>query len=289
MAEASLPTRIFADGEEPVGDRVNNYFTLTTIKVVLKALSPTELAKIEPTFGKLLEVYSKPSFSGKLAHFLLSRQLDVVKRQEIWVIFGGKPIKFSLREFGIVTRLDCNPLPTLQPAMVKSPPGVTPYWFTLFGGEEVITRELITARLKKPASLSSETRIKYACLLLVHGLLCRRSFNMKIPKEHIELIRNLDAFLEFPWGRYTYDLTMQCIKSRNINQLAQSTVAIQGFIHALHLVVLEAVPAALSAVGEGTDPDSGDDITSPLCSLKLDKLWELEGEGEVSVLTLTII
>ncbi|CAL9237676.1 unnamed protein product, partial [Arabidopsis halleri] len=110
MTDIDLPSRLFADREEPAGDRVNMYFKLNTIKDVLKALTPKEIETIRPCFGKILDLYSKPVFSGKLAHFLLTRQLSVVKRHEIWFVFAGKPIRFSLREFGLVTSLNCNPL-----------------------------------------------------------------------------------------------------------------------------------------------------------------------------------
>lgn len=268
MENPRLPHRLFADREEPAGDRVNQYFKLNTIRVVLRALQPEELDQIRPVFGRLLEIYAKPVFSGKLTHFLLTRQLDVVKRHEIWVVFAGKPFRFSLRDFGIVTGLNCRPLPPLDQLLVKCPPGVTPYWFTLFGGEEFVTAEMLLAKLRRPRSLTTELRVKYACLLLVDGLLCRRSFNMKIPKEHVEMIRSLEVFLNYPWGRYSFDMTMQCIKSRAVNQLAQATVAIQGFIHALQLVFVEAVPAVLDAVGDATDPESGGEEVFPVISLK---------------------
>ncbi|KAG7558615.1 Ulp1 protease family C-terminal catalytic domain [Arabidopsis thaliana x Arabidopsis arenosa] len=283
MGDIDLPSRLFADREEPNGDRVNQYFKLYAIKVVLKALQPSELEIIRPCFGKLLDAYSKPTFSGKLAHFLLTRQLNVNKRHEIWVIFAGKPVRFSLREFGLVTGLDCSPLPTLDRALLKAPPGVTPYWFTLFGGEDCFTGEMLLAKLRRPKSLTSDLRVKYACLLLVDGLLCRRSYHMKIPKAHCEMIRDLDVFLKYPWGRYSFDMTMRCIKSRSIIQLAQQTVAIQGFIHALVLVLIESVPAVGSAVGEATDPESGDEDEHPVISLKLDKVWDLDGEKQVVV------
>ncbi|XP_020876425.1 uncharacterized protein LOC110227210 [Arabidopsis lyrata subsp. lyrata] len=286
MAELELPSRLFADREEPAGDRVNMYFKLNTIKAVLKALTPEELDTIRPCFGKLLDVYSKPVFSGKLAHFLLTRQLNVVKRHEIWVVFAGKPVRFSLSEFGLVTGLNCQPLPALDRALTKCPPGVTPYWFTLFGGEKCFTGEMLLGKLRRPKALSSEVRVKYAYLLLVDGFLCRRSFHMKIPKEHVEMIRDLDVFLKYPWGRYSFDMTMQCIKSRSLNQLAQATMAIQGFIHALGLVLVEAVPAVLSAVGEITDPESGDEDVFPVISLKLDKVWDLDKDSKVDVFSI---
>ncbi|KAG7534146.1 Ulp1 protease family C-terminal catalytic domain [Arabidopsis thaliana x Arabidopsis arenosa] len=283
MADLDLPSRLFADREEPAGDRVNMYFKLNTIKAVLKALTPKEIETIRPCFGTLLDLYSKPVFSGKLAHFLLTRQLSVIKRHEIWIVFAGKPIRFSLREFGLVTGLNCNPLPPLDKSLIKSPPGVTPYWFTLFGGEEWVTGEMLLTKLRRSKALDSDIRIKYACLLLVDGFLSRRSYHMKIPKSHVEMIRDLDVFLAYPWGRYSFDLTMRCIKSRSVSQLAQATVAIQGFIHALVLVFVEAVPAVLSTVAAGTDPESGDDDPFPVIYLNLDTVWDLDGEEEVDV------
>ncbi|KAG7547954.1 hypothetical protein ISN44_As12g031580 [Arabidopsis suecica] len=185
MADIDLPSRLFADREEPAGDRINMYFKLNTIKVVLKALTPKKIETIRPCFGNLLDLYSKSVFSGKLVHFLLTRQLSVVKRHEIWIVFAGKPIRFSLREFGLVTGLNCNPLPPLDKSLIKSPPG--------------------------------------------------------------------------------------------------ATVSIQGFIHALVLVFVEAVPAVLSTVGAGTDPESGDDDPFPVIYLNLDTVWDLDGEEEVDV------
>ncbi|KAG7585573.1 hypothetical protein ISN45_Aa02g009250 [Arabidopsis thaliana x Arabidopsis arenosa] len=54
------------------------YFKLNTIKAVLKALTSKEIETIRPCFGKILDLYSKPVFSGKLAHFLLTRQMQIL-------------------------------------------------------------------------------------------------------------------------------------------------------------------------------------------------------------------
>ncbi|KAH0870182.1 hypothetical protein HID58_077204, partial [Brassica napus] len=187
MDQIELPSRLFADGCEPAGDRVNQYFKLNTIRAVLKALQPSELEHIRPC-------------------------------------------------------------------------------------EESVTGEILMAKLRRPKSLTEEQRIKYACLFLVDGLLYRRSFHMKIPKQHVELIRDLDVFLSYPWGRYSFDMTMQCIKTRSPNQLAQ------GFIHALLLIFSEAVPALRSATGDETDPESDEEEDIPVVSFKLDKIWELDAE-----------
>lgn len=100
----------------------------------------------------------------------------------------------------MVTGLNCRPLPPLDRSLLKCPPGVTPYWFTLFGGEEAITGKMLLSKLRRSKALSSELHVKYACLLLVDGFLSRRSYHMKIPKSHVEMIQDLDTFLACPWA-----------------------------------------------------------------------------------------
>lgn len=48
----------------------------------------------------------------------MSRQSKVVKKHEVWFLFSGKPVRFSLREFAIV------------PLSSPSPPNISekPYW-----------------------------------------------------------------------------------------------------------------------------------------------------------------
>ncbi|WZY92689.1 hypothetical protein YC2023_065018 [Brassica napus] len=73
----SLPEMMFAAGEEPVGVRI-------------------------------IDIVDKPSFSGRFARYMMSRQLKVKKKHEVWFRFAGQPIRFSLREFAIVTGLPCE-------------------------------------------------------------------------------------------------------------------------------------------------------------------------------------
>ncbi|CAH2047539.1 unnamed protein product [Thlaspi arvense] len=230
-----LPNRLFADHQEPVGDRVNSYFKLDTIDVILKAFTPNELSVIRPCFGKMIDMYHKPAHSSKLAHFLLTWQLKTEKRHELWFIFG----------------------------------------------DENVTGEKLEVMLRHSKNISSELKVKYAYLLIVDGLLCRKSSGMKIPKDHAEMIRDLCYFLSFPWRQHCLEMTVQCIKSRSTNQLAQPTVAVQGFIHTVQMVLLEAVPAALMTMGEENGSESEEEECVMASTLKLDKLWNLDSSGQL--------
>lgn len=107
-----LPDMMFADGEEPVGVRVLTYQSSCAINSIQNALDEEEIQFIrESSFGKLVDIGEKPGFSGRFARFFLSTQLKVEKNHEAWFRFAGKPIRFSLREFAIVTGLPCDEFP----------------------------------------------------------------------------------------------------------------------------------------------------------------------------------
>ncbi|EFH41875.1 predicted protein [Arabidopsis lyrata subsp. lyrata] len=117
-----------------------------------------------------------------------------------------------------------------------------PYWFTLFVKNEEVTPEILIKRLKSGVVRDPDTRLKYPLLVLIDGVLCPRSLNMKIQEETAEVLRDVDKFLNHPWGRILFEMTMSCIKSRKASGLAQTIFVVQDFVHALQLVLLEDVP-----------------------------------------------
>ncbi|KAG2250453.1 hypothetical protein Bca52824_080589 [Brassica carinata] len=105
----SIPEIMFAAGEEPVGVRVLTYQSSRAIKKIIKGLDEEEILSIRASsFGKIIDIGEKPLFSGRFTRYMMSRQLKVKKKHEVWFRFAGQPIRFSLREFAIVTGLPCE-------------------------------------------------------------------------------------------------------------------------------------------------------------------------------------
>ncbi|KAF8113130.1 hypothetical protein N665_0056s0035 [Sinapis alba] len=103
----TLPERMFAIGKEPIGVRI------------LRALEKDETDLLcRSQFGRLIEIAEKPIFSGRFGRYLMSRQLRVRKKHEAWFLFAGKPVRFSLREFSLVTRLNCGQYPRVKYALL---------------------------------------------------------------------------------------------------------------------------------------------------------------------------
>ncbi|OAO92555.1 hypothetical protein AXX17_AT5G28500 [Arabidopsis thaliana] len=244
MEEVELPNRLIAFGEKPLGERVNVYNKIKTLCSIINALDDEERAFIiNSSLGGLMDFPNKPAFSASYSLFLLSRQLEVAKPHEIWIVYASTPVRFSLREFKIVTGLPCGKYPKVPKKKKKGTAGKQiPYYSSLFGLEEDVMVERVITMLKKKVVTDQEIRLRYACLALVDGFLLLTSHYPKIMKDHAEMAEDLQWFLKYPWGRLSFEMMTTSIKEREVEQLATTCIAVQGFLYALQLVVLEAAP-----------------------------------------------
>ncbi|CAN7037202.1 unnamed protein product [Brassica rapa subsp. trilocularis] len=255
----SLPEMMFAEGEEPVGVRVLTYQSSRIINTILNALDEEEVQFIrQSSFGKLVEIADKPAFSGRFARFLLSRQLKVEKKHEAWFRFAGQPIRFSLREFAIVTGLPCGEFPKKQKVKKKKNINDKPYWPELFGSVEDMRVSRAIKMLHKKTVTDKDIRIKLACLAIVSSVLLSTNLKMKMLKEHAELLGDMEEFFAFPWGRIAFDMLMTSIKKKDEISLSQNSIALKGFALALQLVIVEAVPSLTEVVQESCSSSESD-------------------------------
>ncbi|XP_018436588.1 uncharacterized protein LOC108808979 [Raphanus sativus] len=255
----SIPEMMFAVGEEPVGVRVLTYLSSGAINRIYKALDEDEVEIIRGSaFGKILEIVNKPVFSGRFARYILSRQLKTKKKHEAWFRFAGKPIRFSLREFAIVTGLPCGKYPLKSKMKLKATIAEKPYWPSLFGKMDVATVASVIRMLRKHTVEDRIVRIKYACLAILSSVLLPTNVKMKICREHVEAIEDLEDFFSYPWGRLAFDMLMTSIKERDEIALSQNTIAVKGFALALQLVMVEAVPCLNEVIQESCSSSEGD-------------------------------
>jgi len=59
------------------------------------------------------------------------------------------------------------------------------------------------------------------------------------------MVKDVDSFLKYPWGRTSFLLTIISAKQRTTKELAQDRTPIQGFPHALVLVTVTCCPAII--------------------------------------------
>ncbi|XP_022560083.2 uncharacterized protein LOC111206910 [Brassica napus] len=151
MEDLLLPPRMFAAVEEPLGERVNSYHKLKRTELLIDALEPEELEFLRnSTFGKILAIEENPPFSG-LVHLC------------------GNPVRMSLREFAIVTRLNCQKIP--EPTKKrKNPLKEKLYWNELLGSLKFCTVDTAIDMLKKKASVAIRGYVDAIQLVLLAAI-----------------------------------------------------------------------------------------------------------------------
>ncbi|KAL1188191.1 hypothetical protein V5N11_003220 [Cardamine amara subsp. amara] len=99
--EEEFPKHYFRFGDEPQVDHINNNCKFSAIKKINKAL-PTEYKQVKTTsvFANIPAIFENGlHFSGTTIHSMMCRRLLTRKKYEFWCVFGGRPLRFSLREF----------------------------------------------------------------------------------------------------------------------------------------------------------------------------------------------
>ncbi|KAG2333240.1 hypothetical protein Bca52824_004420 [Brassica carinata] len=260
MDDLGVPLRMFESGSEPTGrKRVNNYFNLRWIDIIKGALEEEDKQMlIDSQFGRVLQMGGH-TFSVMFLHYCLSRQLITAKEYELWWTFVGKPIRYAIQDFALVTGLNCGDGVGLPGEAEKgigrgkaSGKGKSSMsiWDDLFRGEEKPTPGWIMERLVKGKKYKDGlTRLRLALLVLVEGILCPTCGTTKIRPEVVSMLGNLDAFLKYPWGRESFLLTVKSTKSRSAANYVKDTMAIQGFTHAMVLVTVTACPSIIIKTG----------------------------------------
>ncbi|KAF8094783.1 hypothetical protein N665_0353s0014 [Sinapis alba] len=112
MDDLGHPCQFFETGfEAPRKKMVNNYFNFRWIEVLKSALEDEDLAMLTTSqFGKVWHM-GDHTFSLMFLHYLISRQLVIEKDFELWWLFIGKPIRYAIQDFCLVTGLDCSETP----------------------------------------------------------------------------------------------------------------------------------------------------------------------------------
>ncbi|EOA39894.1 hypothetical protein CARUB_v10008573mg [Capsella rubella] len=277
-----LPPRIFATDRYPDA-RLNVYSRPDILTVVCQVLRGTpEFDKIlNSSLGSLFRLrISECPMSCKLVHALLCRQVLSKKKYELWTVFGGYPLRFSLVEFGAVTGLSCAEFPEDYDHDFEPSPDSTDssFWDELIGPNRKTTLADVSKIFEDPAMTDPEKRLWLALILIVDGVLIASSQTHKPTFKYVEMLRDIDSFLSFPWGRESFLKTISTMRPEIKNngqplskkprvqgklntplqtftdQLQQKSFRLQGFPLSLHLLAYRNISGLLDKVPGSADP-----------------------------------
>lgn len=126
-----------------------------------------------------------------------------------------------------MTGLNCKKLPDPSRKKKKNPLNEKLYLNELFGSLKSCTVDTVIDMLKKKIVKNRETRIKFACLAITSSILFPSSHTPRIIPEHVDMIRDLDEFLAYQWGRASYLTLISSITAKDEIALSQASVAIR--------------------------------------------------------------
>ncbi|KAM3250263.1 hypothetical protein P3S67_022658 [Capsicum chacoense] len=169
-------------------------------------------------FGKYLNLPNNINirFQMNLVYQLLQRKIISHRKEKVWINYYGMPVCFGMREFAIITGLNCHLSVVYDEEKMSTKTLRRRQQIIDLVGKTCKEKELIEHIRSEDVRKSVK---KSLCLLyFVHNFLCAKDLNMKLPSEWVLLSANRDAFSAYPWGRVSYDLTIQyLLKAVNPN------------------------------------------------------------------------
>ncbi|PON40566.1 hypothetical protein TorRG33x02_340120 [Trema orientale] len=235
--------------------------TINCIKEAVKNdLEDLQWFKEQSPFGHFLDVPDHYEYSSQVMWLLLIRQACCEGRHEIWFVVNGKPIRFLLMEYALISELNCstisddlqvNPKPFIDrhfPKKKRKGISIENVMQKLSSMGTQSTKK----RGRKNVSGRNDEKLKMALLLFVSEILLNgEKLTYGIDEFLIGLVDDMEAFKQFPWGTYSHNNLLKqldwAIKSKaeelHKKNESETTHTYMGFVLPLAVLVYECIPA----------------------------------------------
>ncbi|XP_010539150.1 PREDICTED: uncharacterized protein LOC104813280 [Tarenaya hassleriana] len=180
-----------------------------TVRSLKKALTDEEFTYFqkESQFRHIFHLGCKDTLKMVPASVLLHRALKLEGEvKQLWFVLNGVPIRYSITEHAIICGLNCEKYPQ-DWAKCKG----TQFRMKMFGHSKVTISEAIKKLYATPTK-DVEDRRRLAIIILLGGVLDHGIKNNDvIPNDAVDMVNNLEFCEGFPWGRYTFERTIDHI------------------------------------------------------------------------------
>ncbi|KAH0669301.1 hypothetical protein KY285_025435 [Solanum tuberosum] len=121
------------------------------------------------------------------------------------------PACFSLKEFALITRLNCSAYPRESKLNKVLRKGEN-FHFKVARNKNISGAKLM--RLIESNKLNKEQKLKCSLVWFVHSMLLTHDWSKIVDSNHIKMADDLDFFNSYPWGKESFDLTLTYLKNR---------------------------------------------------------------------------
>ncbi|CAN6988011.1 unnamed protein product [Brassica oleracea var. botrytis] len=237
----ALPELRYPIGSEPEKTiSINQHSIVAYIKTVKEILGNDEFNRIRGTFlGPVIKLGERSlKLSAKIVHTVLTKSIKTVKRHESWFHFGAQPMRFSIREFHMVTGLKCS-------GEAREPREETERFKWDFLKGRTYTVKDVEKQLRNTREDASDERFCLAMLLLIESILLQKSLldgGTTFTLDYVKIAQDMDVLMTYPWGRTAYNLLLKSLQRAVDKSLDKNNYDLQGFPMAFLIWILESVP-----------------------------------------------
>ncbi|CAN6884935.1 unnamed protein product [Brassica oleracea] len=231
----ALPQLKYPIGSQPKQkSAINQYSGSEYISIVDSILKPDEMIRVRGSFlGPIMKLSERGlKLSAKMVYAILTRSIVSVKENEAWFHFGAQPLRFSIREFHMMTGLKCS-------GALEGPRRETYRfnWELLKGRSHKLID--VVEQLRNTREDASEERVCLAMLILVESILLRKSKGGSFPLEYAKNAQDMT----YPWGKEAYIVLLKSIQNAVANHLENKyKFELQGYPLVFLLWILESIP-----------------------------------------------
>ena len=202
-----LPRRIYTLGEEPHSLKSISYHTydlnlLTTFRQALHADEYEELKDSKlGVFIKFKEL--NVCWASRLVHYMLSFQLNIKKKYELWSLVGPEQVRFSLNEFEHLTCLNCDYIEDLENPRPEITKEMASFWEMMVVDVDAgPTSEQIIPTCGRCEDWSREDRMRLEYLAIFTGFIEGRKYSTCTRARLARLLMDLEVFENYLWGEW---------------------------------------------------------------------------------------
>lgn len=233
------PPRMYPAGKSPLQNKsMNHCCSLSDFKKITTFLGHDIYDDIRDNsqVGVLLKLASSGYiWCAQTVHHFLTHQLAIESSYEIWSLIGGRPVRFSLLEFAVITGLNCDPIDAEDKCNVDH----TEFWGELqVKPEEGPSWEELVTIMPHATGWPDEKKKRLALLFILSVGVLGLNRGSRIPLIQAKRVMDLEAFERYPWGRVGFE---KLIKSVQVVNLAGDSYVVHGCVHVLLIWAYESV------------------------------------------------
>jgi len=140
-------------------------------------------------------------------HGLLLRRVLSEKTQELWFDYKRLPVCFGLREFAIMTRLNCGHSYTnskLQKYLLDG----EKLWKLIAKGKRPVTGKIVLELIKSKSKKIEKYKYALCLIWFIHCILLAKASNYGVSEATVRLASTEEDFYHYPWGQNSFRLTV---------------------------------------------------------------------------------